>query len=172
MAPLEDHKNRYSMQGSDSATDQQLKRNMSLHGHRNHKSPLYAPLPCHFIFFVVLMLGILTTSRWRAAWAGDDVDARGAVFKLQALGQAGAAEGVLCQELAKVHADGVLQRNVIVVRDEDVMEETECGTLQPPCFLEHPLRIPDKLASHLLDMSISLFSCHLDGNKNPKNFCI
>ncbi len=77
------------------------------------------------------------------------MDARGAVIKGQAFGQASAAKGVLCQKLDKVHADGVLQRNVVVVCDQDVMEETKGGTLPPTCFLE-PNMFTDKLANCLL----------------------
>ena len=67
------------------------------------------------------------------------MDSRGAVLELQTLCQAGAAEGVLGQQLAKVHADGVLQRDVVILSHQYVMEEAKCGPLHPQSSLWSPL---------------------------------
>ena len=51
-------------------------------------------------------------------------------FVLQALGEAGLGKGVLAQQFAKVHLDGVLQNDIVLICDQDVVNESE-GTSLP-----------------------------------------
>ena len=65
-----------------------------------------------------------------AARTGNEVDFGAlAGIILQALRQAGAAGHVAQQQRAKIHADGVLQGNVVVLRHGNVMEESKPSTL-------------------------------------------
>lgn len=52
-----------------------------------------------------------------------------AAFVLQAFCQAGFGHGVLCQQLAEVHADWVLKDDVVLICDQDVMNEAKCASL-------------------------------------------
>lgn len=53
-----------------------------------------------------------------------------AALILQALGQAGLCHSVLGQQLAKVHVDGVLQDDIVLLCDEDVVNEAKGASLQ------------------------------------------
>ena len=48
---------------------------------------------------------------------------------VQALCQAGSAQGVLAQQAPEVHLNGVLQQDVVLLCDQDVMNEAESAAL-------------------------------------------
>lgn len=76
------------------------------------------------------ILSKLGRSRTQAAGPGDQVYlcALGRV-KFQALGEAGAAEGVLGRHLGQVQAHGIFQRNVVMISHQHVVKEAEPRSL-------------------------------------------
>lgn len=73
----------------------------------------------------------LTKERAVLARAGDDVNLGGlCALILQALCQAGLGKGILGQQLCKVHLDGILQNDVVLVCDQNVVNEPKCSALQ------------------------------------------
>lgn len=64
-------------------------------------------------------------------WPGDEMDSGApAGIEFEALGEAGAAEGILERQLRQVQLHGVLQSDVVSLRHQHVMEEPKTAARQ------------------------------------------
>lgn len=74
--------------------------------------------------------GMLTKNGALLPRASDDMYLCGfGLLILQALCQAGLGKGILAEHFAKVHLDGILQNDVMLICDQDVMNESKCASL-------------------------------------------